>query len=60
MLAGYEPYVAISICLFCTWLGYTKGKRSGIESAVDGMISIGMLKVLDNGEIVAGAKLTKK
>ena len=60
MLVGYEGYIAVAICLFCTWLGYTQGKRNGIESTLDGMIRLKLLKVLDNGEIVAGSDLKQK
>jgi len=60
MFVGYEPYIAVVICLFCTWLGYTQGKRNGIESTLDGMIRLKLLKVLDNGEIVAGSDLKQK
>ena len=60
MFVGYEPYVAVAICLFCTWLGYTQGKRNGIESTLDGMIKLKLLKVLDNGRIVAGTNLNTK
>ena len=57
MLTGYEGYLAVAICLFCTWLGYKQGKRSGIECTVDSMVELKLLKVLNNGEIVAGSKL---
>ena len=57
MFAGYESYIAVALCLFCTWLGYRQGKRNGIESTLDSMIELKMLKVLNNGEIVAGSKL---
>ena len=57
MFVGYEPYIATAICLFCTWLGYTHGKRNGIENALEGMITMKLLQVLPNGEIVAGPKL---
>jgi hypothetical protein len=60
MIAGYEGYIAIAICLFCTWLGYAQGKRQGIERALEGMISMKLLRVLDNGEIVAGSALKQK
>lgn len=60
MFAGYEGYIAIAITLVCTYLGYWHGKRSGVEQALDGMVSLGMLRVLNNGEIVAGPKLQKK
>jgi len=60
MLVGYEGYIAVAICLFCTWLGYTHGKRNGIESTLDGMIKLKLLKVLDNGRIVAGTNLDTK
>ena len=60
MIAGYEGYIAIAICLFCTWLGYTQGKRNGIESTLDGMVKLKLLRVLDNGEIVAGSALKQK
>mgnify|MGYP000426693334 CR=1 FL=1 len=60
MFVGYEPYIAVAICLCCTWLGYTQGKRNGIESTLDGMIRLKLLKVLDNGEIVAGSDLKQK
>ena len=43
MLVGYEGYIAVAICLFCTWLGYTQGKRNGIESTLDGMIKLKLL-----------------
>ena len=57
MLTGYEGYLAVAICLFCTWLGYKQGKRNGIECTVDSMIELKLLKILNNGEIVAGSKL---
>ena len=60
MFVGYEGYIAVAICLFCTWLGYTQGRRNGIESAIEGMIHMKLLRVLDNGEIVAGSKLQQK
>tara|TARA_Y100000389_G_scaffold55367_1_gene51225 strand:- start:3904 stop:4086 length:183 start_codon:yes stop_codon:yes gene_type:complete len=60
MLVGYEGYIAVAICLFCTWLGYTQGKRNGIERALDGMIKLKLLKVLDNGRIIAGTNLDTK
>ena len=60
MLVGYEGYIAVAICLFCTWLGYTQGKRNGIESTLDGMIKLKLLKVLDNGRIVACTNLDTK
>ena len=60
MFVGYEPYIAVAICLFCTWLGYTQGKRNGIESTLAGMIRLKLLKVPDNGEIVAGSDLKQK
>lgn len=57
MLTGYEGYIAVAICLFCTWLGYKQGKRNGIESTVDSMVALKLLKILNNGEVVAGSKL---
>ena len=60
MLVGYEGYIAVAICLFCTWLGYTQGKRNGIESTLDGMIKLKLIKVLDNGRIVPGTNLDTK
>jgi len=57
MLTGYEGYLAVAICLFCTWLGYKQGKRNGIECTVDSMVELKLLKILNNGEIVAGSKL---
>ena len=60
MFVGYEGYIAVIICLFCTWLGYIQGKRNGIECAVEGMINLKLLRVLKNGEIVAGSKLQQK
>jgi len=60
MFAGYEGYVAVAICLFCTWLGYMKGKRSGIENAIEGMVAMKLLKVLPDGRIVAGSNLEAK
>lgn len=57
MFVGYEGYIAVAICLFCTWLGYTQGRRNGIESAIEGMINLKLLRVLNNGEIVAGSNL---
>ena len=59
MLIGYEGYIAVAICLFCTWLGYIHGRRTGIEVAVNGMINLKILEVLDNGELVAGSKLNE-
>ena len=44
MFVGYESYIAVTICLFCTWLGYTHGKRQGIEKALEGMIIMKLLK----------------
>ena len=60
MFVGYEPYIAVVICLFFTLLGYMQGKRNGIEKALDALISLRLLRVLDNGEIVAGSELPKK
>ena len=60
MFVGYEGYIAVIICLFCTWLGYIQGKRNGIETAIEGMINLKLLRVLKNGEIVAGSKLQQK
>ena len=60
MFVGYEPYIAAAICLFCTWLGYTHGKRNGIENALEGMINMKLLQVEPNGEIVAGSNLKTK
>ena len=60
MFVGFEPYIAVAICLFCTWLGYTQGKRQGIENAIESMIHMKLLRVLDNGEIVAGSELKHK
>ena len=60
MFVGYEGYIAVAICLFCTWLGYTQGRRNEIESAIEGMINLKLLRVLKNGEIVAGSKLQQK
>ena len=57
MLIGYEGYIAVAICLFCTWLGYIQGRRTGIEVAVNGMINLRILEVLDNGELVASSQL---
>ena len=59
MFVGYESYIAVAICLFCTWLGYIQGRRTGIEVAVNGMINLKILEVLDNGELVAGSKLNE-
>ena len=59
MFTGYEGHVAVAICLFCTWLGYKQGKRNGIECTVDSMIELKLLKILNNGEIVAGSDLKK-
>ena len=52
MFVGYESYIAVAICLFCTWLGYTQGKRNGIEKALEGMIKLKLLRVNLKGEIV--------
>ena len=57
MFVGYESYIAVAICLFCTWLGYIQGKRNGIEKALEGMIQMKLLRVNLNGEIVAGSEL---
>lgn len=57
MFVGYESYIAVAICLFCTWLGYTQGKRNGIEKALEGMIQMKLLRVNLKGEIVAGTDL---
>ena len=57
MFTGYEGYLAVAICLFCTWLGYKQGNRNGIECTVDSMVELKLLKILNNGEIVAGSKL---
>ena len=46
MFVGYESYIAVAICLFCTWLGYTQGKRNGIEKALEGMIKLKLLRVI--------------
>lgn len=59
MFVGYESYIAVAICLFCTWLGYTHGKRQGIEKALEGMITMKLLRVKPNGEIVAGSELNQ-
>mgnify|MGYP003318137249 FL=1 len=59
MFVGYESYIAVAICLFCTWLGYTHGKRQGIEKALEGMIIMKLLRVKPNGEIVAGSELNQ-
>jgi hypothetical protein len=59
MFVGYESYIAVAICLFCTWLGYTHGKRQGIEKALEGMITMKLLRVKPNGEIVAGSDLNQ-
>tara|TARA_B100001057_G_scaffold265974_1_gene266200 strand:+ start:143 stop:325 length:183 start_codon:yes stop_codon:yes gene_type:complete len=59
MFVGYESYIAVTICLFCTWLGYTHGKRQGIEKALEGMITMKLLRVKPNGEIVAGSELNQ-
>ena len=55
MFVGYEGYVAVAICLFCTWLGYNHGRKNGIEIAVNGMVNPNLIKVLENGDIVAGS-----
>tara|TARA_S200000501_G_C20604162_1_gene647244 strand:- start:243 stop:425 length:183 start_codon:yes stop_codon:yes gene_type:complete len=60
MFVGYESYIAVAICLFCTWLGYTQGKRNGIEKALEGMINLKLLRVNLKGEIVAGTDLKQK
>ena len=60
MFVGYEEYVAVAICLFCTWLGYNHGRRNGIEIAVNGMVNPNLIKVLENGDIVAGPNLNNK
>ena len=57
MFVGYESYIAVAICLFCTWLGYTQGKRNGIEKTLEGMILLKLLRVNPKGEIVAGTDL---
>ena len=57
MFIGYEGHIAVAICLFCTWLGYKQGKRNGIECTVDSMVELKLLKIINNGEIVAGSKL---
>tara|TARA_B100000941_G_scaffold251210_1_gene197768 strand:- start:671 stop:853 length:183 start_codon:yes stop_codon:yes gene_type:complete len=59
MFVGYESYIAVAICLFCTWLGYTQGKRNGIEKALEGMIKLKLLRVNLKGEIVAGSELNQ-
>ena len=59
MLVGYESYIAVAICLLCTWLGYTQGKRNGIEKALEGMIKLKLLRVKPNGEIIAGSELNQ-
>ena len=59
MFVGYESYIAVAICLFCTWLGYTHGKRQGIEKALEGMITMKLLRVKPNGEVVAGSELNQ-
>ena len=48
MFTGYEGYLAVAICLFCTWLGYKQGKRNGIECTVDSMVELKLLKILNN------------
>lgn len=57
MFVGYESYIAVAICLFCTWLGYIQGKRNGIEKTLEGMIHLKLLRVNLKGEIVAGTDL---
>lgn len=57
MFAGYEGHIAVALCLLCTWLGYKQGKRNGIESTLDSMVELKLLKILNNGEIVAGPEL---
>lgn len=59
MFTGYEPYIAVAICLFCTWMGYKQGRREGIESALEGFITLKILRVLENGTLVAGDNLGK-
>ena len=59
MFVGYESYIAVAICLFCTWLGYTQGKRNGIEKALEGMIKLKLLRVNLKGKIVAGSELNQ-
>ena len=31
MLVGYEGYVAVAICLFCTWLGYNLPEETELK-----------------------------
>ena len=57
MFAGYEPYIAVILCLFCTYLGYLQGRKIGIETAIDGLVQMNLLKILNNGEVVAGSDL---
>jgi hypothetical protein len=46
---------AIGIVLFL--MGYYKGTRSGIQTAVQSMFDMGMLTIDKNNNIVAGPKL---
>ena len=46
MFTGYEPYIAVAICLFCTWMGYKQGRREGIESALEGFITLKILRAV--------------
>ena len=60
MFVGYEEYVAVIICLFCTWLGYNHGRRNGLEVAVNGMVNLNLITVWENGDIVAGSQLKQQ
>ena len=60
MFVGYEGYVAVAICLLCTWLGYNHGRKNWIEIAVNGMVNLNLIKVLENGDIVAGSQLKQQ
>lgn len=50
--------VAIGVTLFL--MGYARGRRQGLHSAVDYMFKIGILSVDEKGNIVAGPKLRNK
>lgn len=50
--------VAIGVTLFL--MGYFRGRRRGIHSAVDHMVRTGVLDVNAQGHIIAGPNLRNK
>jgi hypothetical protein len=50
--------VAIGITLFL--MGYFRGRRRGVHSAVDYMVKTGVLDINEQGHIIAGPNLRNK